>query len=524
MQAYSVRIRYAAAACLILVPPFLGLIGSCGLGYIDIEPAESLEFRIINAAPAAAEVTITVMSAKLDGEDVEIDDRTGLGKADVTVRVPTGNASDGHILCGEELTITAASGTTSTTIQLTGAGTGTPGFDSGSVGTNGERFLIAGTHYICGDTILIELQSSQRGVITAVAAGEPLPDTSDVGSTADDGTTEPAASDGAAVVFRLENATGTAADITILPDLQDGDHEDLPTGTKVRIPAGEFSMGELACGGTFVVTASIADANESAVMLSGDGTGTAGFDSSSIGLNGERLLAFEEHYACGASIVVRITDDGSGIGPNTSDTATGLIEVFASEEPLPEPNLPDPDAVSDPVLTDEINLVVINSVESTIQVNFATGSGSLADSGGTSITSEFDVRVPPGSSTRGIGACAQEYVVAASHLEAIGTTVTTATDDGLFDGGGNVTFHGVVLTGDGTGTEGFDSNSIAILRGRLLQLGTHFACGDTITIEVIATNNQIELDANGSPVLDSFGNPNIKYNIGVGTVSVTSGQ
>ena len=173
---------------------------------------------------------------------------------------------------------------------------------------------------------------------------------------------------------------------------------------------------------------------------------------------------------------------------------------------------------------DEVTLVVVNAVESTVQVSFATGSGSLADGGGTEVSSEVEARVAPGSTTVGTGVCAQEYIVAAAHLEAIGTTVTEDSGDGPFSGGGNTRFHSVVLTGDGTGTEGFDSNSIAILRGRLLQRGTHFDCGDTITVTITATNNQIQLDQEGAPVVDAYGNPIYKYNVGTGEVKVTSAQ
>ena len=80
-----------------------------------------------------------------------------------------------------------------------------------------------------------------------------------------------------------------------------------------------------------------------------------------------------------------------------------------------------------------------------------------------------------------------------------------------------------VLGGDGTGTEGFDSSSIAVVRGRLLQLGTHFECGDVITVTITATNNQIAYDEEGNPVTDEYGNPTIKYNVGLGFVTVTSG-
>ena len=113
-------------------------------------------------------------------------------------------------------------------------------------------------------------------------------------------------------------------------------------------------------------------------------------------------------------------------------------------------------------------------------------------------------------------------MIAASHLESTGTTYAQGGVD-IFEGGGNVNFHAVVLAGDGTGTEGFDSNSIAVARGRLFQLGIHFNCGDTITVIVTATNNRIKVDDLGLPVLDEAGDPQIHYGVGEGNVYITHG-
>lgn len=80
----------------------------------------------------------------------------------------------------------------------------------------------------------------------------------------------------------------------------------------------------------------------------------------------------------------------------------------------------------------------------------------------------------------------------------------------------------IVLTGARTGTEGFDSNSLAVSRGRLFQRGIHFEYGDVITVAIAATNNQFRFDDEGMIVLDAFGNPTIQYNVGSGQVTVTS--
>jgi hypothetical protein len=288
------------------------------------------------------------------------------------------------------------------------------------------------------------------------------------------------------------------------------------------VPPGEFTTGEVDCGGTLQVSATMADASAAGVLLTGDGTGTIGFDSASVGLNGERLLVFDDDYECAETVVIRITDDGSGIGPSTSETPLGEVNVFASGEVIPEPDLPDiEDIVEDPEV-EEVVLVIANQTESTVQVNFATGNGSLASSGGSDVTSQFDVRVPCGATTTGSSVCAQEYIIAAAHLEATATTYSEGGGD-IFSGGGGINYHGIVLTGDGTGTDGFDSNSIAVTRGRLLQLGPHFSCGDTVTVTITATNNQLQLDEEGNVVTDEYGNPTIKYNVGNGFVTVTAG-
>lgn len=493
-----------------MILPFSG----CGLGYIDIVPEQFVAFRIENDTQDTAEVTIATSVA---GEEAAM--QLGDGSAnDMVIGVPGGSVTSGWTRCGELVTISATvGGMTISTVELTGAGTGTPGFDSGSVGLAGERFLIANTHFACEDTILVRLTAPDSGQIVVVPPGGVLPDP--IASPDEAGTSESGTSDASKVTFRLENATATPADITVAIE---AGGDDLEGSTPVRVPPAEFTTGEVDCGNTFQITATMADGADSTVLLTGDGTGTIGFDSASIGLSGERLLVFGDDYDCGETIVVRITDDGSGIGLSTSETPLGQVNVFSSGDVVPEPDLPDPDDVIDSPEVEQLTLVIMNQTESTVQVNFATGNGSLAGSGGADVTSQFDVRVPCQTTTTGSGVCAQEYIVAATHLEATSTTYSEGGD--IFSGGGGVNYHGVVLTGDGTGTEGFDSNSIAVTRGRLLQLGTHFDCGDMITVTITATNNQLKLDDEGNPVTDEFGNPQINYSVGNGFVTVTGGD
>ena len=498
----------------------VGLVG-CHLGWIDIVPEQFVGFRIENGTPNTLNIAIVVevpTPQQTDGNTLDTEADKTISQTDVVV--PGGNVTTGTVRCGDVITVSAHSADSlSTPIQLSGDGTGTPGFDAGSVGNAGERFLLFGTHFDCSETVVIQFPSSGAGRITVLDQGLPLPDSVISPGSADP--SDPIQPTPGTATFRLDNVTPTAVDVTITAQPEDGSTT-TETSPAVRVPAGQYSAGTYECGPTYVITATMTDGSASTVLLTGDGTGTIGFDSSSIGLAGERSFVFGEHYVCDETIVVRITDDGSGIGVSTSDTPLGEVRVYGSGETIPDPDLPDLDQLDESELTEEITLVVVNAVESTLQINFATGNGTLASSLGTDVSSEFDVRIPPGATTVGTGVCAQEYMIAASHLESTGTTFTQGGVD-IFEGGGNINFHAVVLTGDGTGTEGFDSNTIAVARGRLFQLGTHFNCGDTITIIITATNNRIKLDSEGDVVLDDFGKPTIQYGVGDGSVYVTPG-
>jgi hypothetical protein len=503
-------------ARLVLVVTILGLAaGGCGLGYIEIIPEQYVTFRVENGTAETAQVTIMPTTARL-----VTDEGLGLGdggESDVTIGLPRGGVTSGSLLCADSITVLATiSGATGGPVELTGAGTGTPGFDSGSVSLTGERHLLANTHFDCDDTILVRLSGASSGEIVVVAASTVLPDP--LAPPDDQPELPPEVADSSKVIFRLENATATAADVAVSA-IESGTDGEETAPSPVRVPPGAFTTGEVDCGSTLRVTGTMTDTGSSAVLLTGDGTGTIGFDSSSIGLSGERLLVFGEHYACGETIVVRVSDDGSGIGLSTSEMPLGQVHVFSDGETIPEPDLPDPEDLDETPVIEQITLVVANQTESAVQINFATGNGTLASSGGTDVTSQFDVRVPPGAATTGMAVCAQEYMIAGAHLEATATTYSEGGGD-IFSGGGGVNYHAIVLTGDGTGTEGFDSSSIAVTRGRLIQLGTHFSCGDVVTVTITATNNQIQYDDEGNPVTDQFGNPTVKYNVGSGFVSI----
>ena len=248
----------------------------------------------------------------------------------------------------------------------------------------------------------------------------------------------------------------------------------------------------------------------------------------SVGASGERFLLRGSHFACGDTVVVQVLSANSGqvVVVKPGDDVPDLDPVSANPDLLGSTVSDDsanPADSPDAVAIDQsgkVALIVVNAVESTVQVNFATGSGTLASSGGADVSSEIDVRVPPGATSVGSGVCADEYIIAAAHLEATGSTFTTGGTE-IFESGGNINFHGVSLTGDGTGTDGFDRNSLAVSRGRLFQRGVHFECGDVITVAITATNNQTRFEEEGMIIVDSFGNPTIQYNVGFGQVTVT---
>ena len=333
---------------------------------------------------------------------------------------------------------------------------------------------------------------------------------------------------GSSVALRVDNATPDTVEVRVTvsaslvdTSVPDSTLEDVtpPSQTDVLVAGESATTGIVPCGNVMTVVAGVPGAQSTSVVLTGDGTGTPGFDGGSVGSNGERFLLLGSHFSCGDTVVVQVLSANSGkivvIGPGDAVPELGQVPV--------DPDSPDAPDIGPVDSGGKLTLIVVNAVESTVQVNFASGSGTLASSGGVDVSSEIDVRVPPGTTSVGTSVCAEEYIIAAAHLEATGSTFTTG-GTAIFDSGGNVNFHAVALIGDGTGTDGFDSNSLAVSRGRLFQRGIHFECGDVITVAITATNNQFRFDADGMIVLDAFGNPTVQYNVGFGQVTVTSGN
>ncbi|MCP4247576.1 MAG: hypothetical protein GY778_11055 [bacterium] len=326
------------------------------------------------------------------------------------------------------------------------------------------------------------------------------------------------ASDGptGALAFRLENATASPANVTITIEEAQGAEsdtgfsintdvesateasihgvdesaakfisaEDLGANATVRVESGTFTEGEMLCGNQVVISATVGDDDGTAVQLEGSGTGTPGFDEGSVGLSGERILLFGIHYDCQAALVLRIEDDGTGVGGSTSSVGLGVVTAYEATNLPPVGDLGDFDgdpasgdgADTDGALdsgtgdsaADTVDVKLDNQTESTIALEFQVGTGD-ADA-----DAQTDVTVIPFGIVNGELACAQLVTVRAQIVEADSGEV--GTEPKLFQ---------VALTGDGTGTVGFDEQSIGPGNARFLVQGEHFECGQTVVVTIL---------------------------------------
>lgn len=419
--------------------------------------------------------------------------------AAATVLVAAQASASGAIQCHSRLTLVALGGESlSDQITLTGEGTGTEGFDAGSLGTAGERLLFFGDHFQCQDTVIITISSTGEGRVEVVPAGDEIPpDDLDDGSGGMGGDGDGEGGEAPEpLTIRVENATAAAASVTITPAADDGETEaEPPAGAiTVNVPPSAFTTGSLECGPIYVIRGVIDPTDENSgvsVQFSGDGTGTIGFDGGSVGEQGQRFLVPDEHYRCGQALVIRITDDGTQAGLSTSDTPEGEVNVFARAEDVPDPDLPEPPPVDGGTAEtpETVQLAVANRTGSFVEVTFTSVDAKAEETA-------FTVRVPAGATTTGQGPCGERYRLKAVHLEDA-------------DSGGDTGVHTVVLTGAGTGAEGFDGENVGTDNTRLLVVGEHFTCDQTITLTVFTTNNSLDPDT-----------LEVTFGIGSGVVSV----
>ncbi len=476
--------------CLVIaLTVLLGIGYGCGLGYLEpAPPVEGLAVRIENPTDNPVEIKISTSGlTDEDGEVTPLDlgDGSAQRQAQVAltneaiIRVEAGATTTGVVLCNARIEVAASVIDTGLTpVTLAGDGTGTTGFDSGSVGLQGERVLFNTFDFECVDTILVRVNNPASGEVRVVRPGEEIPDPVDGGPAEERGD----------LTFRLDNATATDANI-IISSTNTVEGVDPPGQILVQVPPGEYTAGTLPCGFTYKIEGTIEGTSDS-IVFDGEGTGTEGFDSGSVGPSGERFLQVDEHYLCKQTVVVTVTDDGTGVGSSVSETPTGTIDVYNYGE-APAPNLPRPgdDGGDDgQTPTEKVRVRIRNATTAFVQVNLTRGTGS----GDTSV----DVRVPPLASSEGTLECASRFTVEANHLE----------DADSAQGSG---FHTVILLGDGTGADGFDGNNIGTDNTRTLRLDEHYECGDLIEVTIESTGNSFDPDS-GDPI----------YGIGSGTVTV----
>jgi hypothetical protein len=332
------------------------------------------------------------------------------------------------------------------------------------------------------------------------------------------------------LAFRIENATPATADVTITISTaettaggesagdvqtdgapgQPGVEQNLPAEATVRLAAGGYSEGQLVCGQQVLVSATVGDEAPNTVQLEGSGTGTPGFDEGSVGLSGERTLLSDTHYVCGETVVIRIYDDGTGVGGSTSSVGLGQVTVYAKGEVPPVGDLPvfdadstDGDGSADDgsgdgdstTETGEIDLTIDNQTASGISLELQVGTGDTA------ADEQSQVTVIPFGIANGVLACAQQVTVRALIIEA-----ETGED------GASPTLYQVMLTGEGTGTVGFDEATIGPGNSRLLLQGEHFGCGDTILVTIL--DDAIDINEEEDETA----------RIGLGSVEVISGS
>jgi hypothetical protein len=311
------------------------------------------EVVVIGAAPQAIDIPVVTVSPT--GVDFSTLDPIGaaaaaaagqIGDSDTenlnlaasaTVRIPAFTISEGLLVCGPQARVTTVVDSDRTPIPLSGAGTGTVGFDSGSVGESGQRLLLNDVHYSCGESVVIRIGNADTaaggdltGQLAVVPGGEPSPFDSIEVPNSD---SESAPTTVAVQVSNLGSVIGT---VRLAITNATGDQQDFD----VTVPPDTLTTGEFVCGTEFRVSASYPDpetpddnSTERLVILTGDGTGSPGFDENSVSREGERILSVGTHLECGNTILVTIRDDVAPVGFQGLGVFFGTVEVLGAGEP-----------------------------------------------------------------------------------------------------------------------------------------------------------------------------------------------
>lgn len=321
----SLPFRLVVSVCVI---PCAGLSLSCDQAALSellpglVTTSGTLTLRVENATASFTVIELTSgLPAATDG--------TISSDADTSIRVAPGSATNGTLVCGSSQARTGflvaakveREGVTET-VLLNGQGSGTPGFGDGSVGISGERFLERGVDYSCGQTIVIRITGdgtrtgsgatdTPEGTIERYAAGEAIPNRSLVPTGTETDTTSNE------VGLRIANQTAYFMRINLTSPSASGEN------INIHVPPGFTTNGAAVCHTQLTLTVTTISGLESAhVVLVGAGTGLPGFDEGSIGEIGDRTFVRGEHFDCGDTIAVTITDPGEP-KTNISDAIVG---------------------------------------------------------------------------------------------------------------------------------------------------------------------------------------------------------
>ena len=475
-------------------------------------------FRVENATASAVEVVIQVLD--VNGEPVELDASTpfvdipvvtvtteevsfstltpigaaaaaqaqqsgaGDGVSDglsdlgawTTVHMPGFAITEGYLVCGPIVQVSATLQDTETVVLFEGEGTGTPGFDAGSVGEFGERFLLEGVHFACGQSVVIRIGedgSATNGKLAVVPAGgispfDPIesPDTG-TGEGGEDGgdSEEPSSTD---IQVQIENRATIIADVHMVVGTTAGEQS-----FDVSVPPDAATEGEFACGTQLTFSAVFPNTErppnqednslfpDAIIVLTGDGTGAPGFDEASVSPDGERFLVVGTHVNCGDTVVLTILDDSAVLTPNGfNGVGVGAASLQVGSESGEAGDTQDPEgSASEP----DMSLVIDNQTGEFVRVDAVGGAASLGQ--------QLDIFVTAGGQSEGALSCADRYTLTAYSL--IPSALQGLLDQVL-----------VILQGDGTGTTGFDEGSIGSIGQRLLLRGIHYECGGTLEVTI----------------------------------------
>jgi len=514
--ALGLRIENATASAARVV---VELLDSQGQPIEGSQAGAAVDIPVVTITPGSVQFSTLTPVGAAAGQGAAV---SGFLATSSTVQVPGQETSEGGVFCAPVIRINATIGEGEQTVRLTGDGTGTPGFDSGSVGADGERFLVEGVDYVCGQAAVVRIDddgattASGRVAVVNAGSGSPFGSTGfgdssgsgdsggDMGSNGTSGGDAPPE----LIRVRIDNQALRIATVDLIVGTTSGEQT-----FSANVPANEATEGDFTCGTQLTITATFPEVNggeagasdaQSVVILTGDGTGSEGFDDSSVSLNGERILVVGTHVDCGDTVLVTLQGDAGGgsapIGFEGLIVLGGSVEVLGPGESIDDADTLDP--------TDTL-INVVNQTSEFVSVSVFGAVGALV---GTQ-----DIFVPPNSQSGGTVACAEGYLVTAKSLTA--EALQGLVDEVL-----------IVLTGDGTGSTNFDEGSVGQDGSRLLQQTQHYTCGDTITVTVtdpgqpgftepsmIDTNGVATgfTDLNGNGVQDE-----IPDRLGAGTVAV----